>query len=573
MLNSLRIANFLLIEDTRLEFYSGLNILTGETGAGKSIIVDALNLLLGERASSDIIRNPGREALIESEFNLHPNQPSYKMICSILDEAGIPLESQTLLIRRSISAEGRSRIFINNTQCLVKKLRDIGDLLIDFHGQHEHQSLFNKSSYLPLVDSYGGYENLLKPYKEMYKQWTTISKQLDKLEENERERKRKEAMLRFQIEEIDNAGISLDEDTAIEEKLHIIQHAERLTDRCGEILKSLTDEQEDHPSILDELERLSSILANMERLDKSITGLLDTWQSSILSLRETSRELENYAQNLEFNPNELETLQQRNFLLRDLKAKYGDTIADILKFREEIEFELNAIEHADEERESLRKQKTDLCNELHHLAAKIHKERKKTAEALSHKVTAELQNLGMGKALFEILATSKVTLDKTPAENQLEHLGPDGIDDIDFLITTIPDKPLKPLREVASGGEVSRIMLALKCVFGEADPVLMMVFDEIDVGIGGKTAEAVADRLALLAKEKQVLCITHLPQIACKGERNFKVLKKEVGGRLESSVELLEGKDKENELARMLGSENSVASKRLAREFLKSSRK
>ena len=574
MLVSLRIANFVLIEDTRIEFHAGLNILTGETGAGKSIIIGALTLLLGERASGAGVRNPDREALVEAEFHVSAALPIYNSICSILDESGIPRESDILLIRRSFSAEGRSRVFINNTQCLVKKLRDIGDLLIDFHGQHEHQSLFNKSAYLPLVDCFGNGSALLSPYRGMYKEWLSATRQLETLDACERERKRQEASLRFQLEEIYNAQLLPNEDTVIEEKLHIIQHAERLAGRCGDVLKSLSEEQDDRPSIIDELERLGSILSNMERLDKSLSGLLETWQSSIISLRDTSRELENYAINLEFNPRELDTLQQRNFLIRDLKAKYGETINDIMLYQEKIEHELNSIAHTAEERDSLRNECTRLYNELSLLAWKIHNERIQTANTISQRVTEELQNLGMEKALFEILVTTRAAQNVNTDENSpLLPLGPHGIDDIEFLITTIPDKPPRPLREIASGGEVSRMMLALKCVFGEADPVPMMVFDEIDAGIGGKTADTVASRLSLLSQRKQVLCITHLPQIACKGDRNFLVLKEEINGRLESSVVLLDTKEKENELARMLGSENSAASKRLARELLKSSKK
>lgn len=574
MLVSLRIANFLLIEDTRIGLHRGLNVLTGETGAGKSIIVDALSLLLGERGSSDIVRDPEQDALIEAEFALSPHTPTALALQALLDEAGIPFDGETLLIHRRLSAEGRSRIYLNNTQCLLKKLKETGDCLIDLHGQHDHQSLLHKGSYIGLLDSFGAYQSTRLQYTEAYNYWTQTLHELQSLEEDERERKRREATLRFQIEEIAAAALQPDEEAQIEPRLHVIQHAERLAEKCNLVLQAVTSGDHDRPSILDELDRLETVLATMLKLDPSLASLVESWQGATISLRETTRELEAYALDLEFDPEELNQLHKRHFLIRDLEAKYGATIPDILHYQDQLTAELEKIEHTEEERERLLRQEDKARALLIDHGLALHAERVAIAETLSRSVTQELQSLGMEKANFTIQVNLRTTAHGLDiGQETLVTFGPEGADDVDFLVTTIPDRPPRPLREVASGGEVSRIMLALKCVFSGADPVPMMVFDEIDVGVGGKTADVVAERLVSLARHKQVLCITHLPQIASRADRNLQVHKTETNGRMFSSVRHLEGKEKETELARMLGGEENAASKRFARELLKSSKK
>jgi DNA repair protein RecN (Recombination protein N) len=572
MLRSLWISKFLLIDDTRIEFDSGLTVLTGETGAGKSIVVEALSLLLGERASSEIVRDGASEAILEAEFDIHPSHPDVPTIQCLLEEGGISYDDTQLLLKRCISREGRSRIFVNNSQCLVKKLKELGDYLIDLHGQHEHQSLLHKASYQPLLDRFGRYEDSKSAYREIYERWMEKRKRLDALDEDERERKRKEDMLKFQIEEIDAAKICVESDEKIEARLHVIQHAEKLAERCRDVLHTVSLGEEG-PSLLDQLDRIVMTLVGMEKLDASIAGLAESWQTATIALRESTRELENYGDSLEFDPSELDLLQQRHFLLRDLKSKYGDTLADVLAYRDAIEGELMEIENADQERGRLVAEIAEVQAELIDQGRRLHSLREGIAQGVSKKVTQELQRLGMEKALFTIQVGYRFSSQGVDAGLSSPVLfGPDGADETEFLVTTIPDRPPRPLREVASGGEVSRIMLALKCVFGEADPVPMMVFDEIDVGVGGKTADVVGERLAALAKTKQVFCITHLPQIASRATRNLRVEKQEKDGRLQSTVRVLSEKEREEELARMLGGGGSVATRRLAKELLKSAK-
>ncbi len=571
MLVSLHVTNFVLIDDCRIEFQLGLTVLTGETGAGKSILADALGLLVGERGSAESVREPDEDAVVEAEFALPSNGENTKIILSLLEESGIPSDDEILLIKRVLSPGGRHRIFVNNTQCLLKRLKEIGALLIDLHGQHEHQSLLDKSSYCPLLDRFGNYGKDLATYREMYRNWREAGDALRALEEDERERKRKEDMLRFQMEEIGEAGLQPGQDDEIAARLSVIQHAEKLSENCSGAVLTLSEGDGERPAIIDELDRIETSLNEMERLDPALTPILETWQTAAISLREVARDLQSYEQSLEFDPRELDRLHQRHFLIKNMKSKYGSTISEILDYHGRVTSELSRIENLDEEREKLRNRENELRKAVITQGKKIHRKRKETAREVSKQVHAELKPLGMDKAVFEIdvrYRQSSAGIDIGEAKPVA--FGLDGADDIHFLVSTIPGRPPRSLREVASGGEISRIMLAIKCTFGEADAVHTMVFDEIDAGVGGNTAEAVAERLARLGECKQILCITHLPQIASRAGQNLRVDKVENEGRLSSTVTLLQGRARENELARMLGGEDSAASRRYARELLKS---
>ncbi len=570
MLVSLRISNYVLIDECRVEWHPHFNSLTGETGAGKSVVISALGLLLGERASSEAVRDNSRDAVIEAEFELSPKTPLTKTIVQQLDAIGVSTDGGQLLISRRISPNGRSRIFINNSSCLLKTLQELGEQLVDLHGQHEHQSLLRKSAYLSLLDQSGGLSKEVQEYQSAYHEWRDAQQALHELETDERERKQREDMLRYQRDEIDAATLRPGEDAEIDSRLKVIQYAEKLSERCQSIIQTLSNGEEGRQPLLDELDRLDSTLNEMQSLDQQIKSISEIWQSAVISLREVSREIEHYASGLEFDPNELEQLQERRYLIKELKGKYGDSIEDISAYLERIHNELNRIEHADEERQRLTQEAAAKEQTVVSLGGKLHTHRDKTAKAVTKAVQGELDALGMNTAAFQATVSRRYSPDGVDAEeNERVLFGPNGGDEIDFLITTIPGKPLRPLREVASGGEISRIMLALKCAFGQADPVPLMVFDEIDAGVGGETAEAVADRLAKLAKNKQLICITHLPQIASKANLNLRVEKAEGKGGVTSQVVALKGKEREKELARMLGAQDSTASQRYARELLK----
>ena len=566
MLLSLRISNFILIDECRIEWHPQFNALTGETGAGKSVVISALSLLLGERASSEAVRDAKQESVIEAEFELPPNHALTQSICGDLEQNGISVEENRLLISRRFSSNGRSRTFINNSSCLLKTLQEIGERLVDLHGQHEHQSLLRKSAYLPLLDQCGDLAQRVEAYQGAYNEWQEAQRALHELEANERERKQREDMLRYQRDEIDAADLQSGEDAEIDSRLNVIQFAEKLSERCQTLIQSLSEGDEGREPLLDQL-------SEMQTLDQQVKSISDVWQTAVISLREVSREIERYASGLEFDPNELDRLQERRYVIKELKGKYGDSIEEILAHRERIHNELDRIEHADEERERLTLDVSNTQKTVVALGTQLHKQRAKTAKAVTKSVQCELAALGMKNAEFQVNANYRFSSSGTDAgEKEPVLFGPNGGDEIDFLITTIPGKPLRPLREVASGGEISRIMLALKCAFGEADPVPLMVFDEIDAGVGGETAEAVADRLSKLAQCKQIICITHLPQIASKAHSNLRVEKSESKGSLQSQVVALEGKAREKELARMLGAQDSAASQRYARELLQNNK-
>lgn len=574
MLNSLRIVNYVLMEDHRIEFHPGLNVLTGETGAGKSVILSALSLLTGDRGSAEKIRDPKKDAILEASFELAPNTSLDQQIRNLLLESGIPLDEDVLLVKRVVSPGGRSRMFINNTQCLLKQMKEIGERLVDIHGQHEHQSLLRKSAYTELLDAYGKENKTLQNYQNAYHAWRETKQKLDHIEQEERERLQREDLLRFQVGEINQAEPVAGEEIELDTRIKILRNAEQLNQSCQTIVNRLTVAEEPFEPLLDELDQLESQLQAITKMDDSKEQLLEQWNNAVIAFREVCNELEHASKDWEFDPDELEQMQQRRFLLRELTQKYGATIEDVLDYQQKISEELENLKQAAVSRDELIQLEQEQIKELVKTAQALHKERDKKAKTISKTVTTELQTLGMQGARFEI------TVNFRNAENGLDMgedgtvaVGDHGADDIDFLVTTIPGKEPRPLREVASGGEISRIMLALKCTFGEADPVGTMVFDEIDSGIGGETGEVVASRLTQLAEKKQIICITHLPHIASQGDLNLKVGKEQKNGEVISTVTPLTGKERENEIARMLGAEDSAASKKYARELINAKKK
>lgn len=570
MLISLRIVNYVLMEDHRIEFHPGLNVLTGETGAGKSVILSALSLLTGERGSAEKIRDPQKDAILEASFELEQNFSQYKKIHSMLDESGIPLDEDILLVKRVVSPGGRSRMFINNTQCLLKQMKDIGECLVDIHGQHEHQSLLRKSAYTGLLDAYGKNTNALENYQTAYRTWRETKRKLEHIEQEERERLQREDLLRFQVEEIAKAELVAGEETEIESRVKILRNAEQLNQACQTIVNRLTLAEEPFEPLLDELDQLETHLQDIAKMDDSKETLLEQWNTAVIDLREVCNELEQSSTGWEFDPEELEQMQQRRFLLRELIQKYGATVEDVLAYHQQITEELESLQKAAVSRDELIELEKQQANGVIKAAQSLHKEREKKAKTISKTVTAELQALGMQNAVFVITVTYRQSENGLDMGNDgIVVMGEHGADDIDFLVTTIPGKEPKPLRDTASGGEISRIMLALKCTFGEADPVGTMVFDEIDSGIGGETGEVVASRLTQLAEKKQIICITHLPHIASQADLNLKVGKEQRNGEVISTVTPLNGKDRETEIARMLGAEDSAASKKYARELIK----
>jgi len=571
LLRYLNIQNIVLIDQAEIEFSSGLNVITGETGAGKSIVLAALGLLLGERASADLVGSKGSEAVIEGTFEFPKKSSAEELVRSVLDLAGLPKEEGVLVVKRTVSTDGRSRIFVNNSSALVRVLKDLGAILVDLHGQHEHQSLLRRATYRALVDRYGVKDSIPSDYAEMYAAWQNLRDRLASLEGDEREQRRREDHLRYQINEIETANLAPGEDEELDRELRILQHAEQLAERASRIYQTLYEGSEEGPSVLDQLGELHHVLEEMSRMDESLKKLHDAWIGPLTELEELSRELNSYAQGIEFEPGRLEELHQRKHLLQNLKSKYGGSVDEILKYLEEARTELAHIENRDEEIQRTRDELEHIEKKIGGLAERLVKERRRAGSKLAREIEKELSHLGMKGARFEVSVQPQADPEGIEVGKLGRlRLGPCGPDEIEFLLSTIPDRPLRPLREVASGGEVSRIMLALKYVLGKAHTVPTMIFDEIDLGIGGKTGDVIAQRLQDLSKEKQVVCITHLPQIAARAEHNLQVTKTETQGTQKTTVETLSKTEREDELVRMLGGDE--ASRKYARELLRGSK-
>jgi len=556
-----------LIDRAEIEFSPGLNVLTGETGAGKSIVLAALGLLLGDRAAADLAGGEGGEATVEATFEYNNDTPEKDAIDSILDLAGINREEGTLLLSRTVSADERSRMFINNSPALVRVLKELGTVLVDLHGQHEHQSLLRRATYRAVVDRYGVKPELLSRYNDLYVRWQHCRDRLASLEGDERERRRREDILRYQIQELEAAKLQPSEEEDLDRELRIVQHAEKLSEQAHRVYRDLYEGDGDRPSVLDQLGHLHQVVQGMHLLDEGLKGVYESWIGPISELEELAREIRGYAHKIEFDPQRLEELNERKRLIQDLKAKYGNNVADLLQYLESAKTELGQIENRGEELTQLRKEQSEIENQIGQAMETLLKERRRIGEKLSNAIAGELSHLGMKGAQFAVSVLPTNDPDGIPAgEFGPVRPGAGGGDEIEFLLSTIPNRPLRPLRDVASGGEISRIMLALKYILGKAHLVPTMIFDEIDLGIGGKTADVIAQRLQDLSNEKQVICITHLPQIAARAETNLCVVKTATGKAARTRIEPLNGKEREDELVRMLGGEES--SRSYAREML-----
>jgi len=567
VLRYLSIRNFVLIDRAEIEFSPGLNVLTGETGAGKSIVLAALGLLLGDRAAGDLAGGEGGEAVVEARFEYDRHAPEKDSIDSILDLAGIDREEGTLLLSRTVSADGRSRLFINNRPALVRVLKELGTVLVDLHGQHEHQSLLRRATYRAVVDRYGVDPQFVSHYNDLYVRRQHGRDRLASLEGDERERRRREDILRYQIHELEAAKLQIGEEEELDRELRIMQHAEKLAEQADRVYRNLYEGDGDRPSVLDELSRLHHVVQEMSLLDEGLKGIYESWIGPISELEELAREIRHYSHNIEFDPQRLEERNERKRLIQDLKAKYGDSVADLLQYLESAKIELGQIANREEEIEQLRKELSEIEQEIGRATETLLKERRRVGEQLSSAIAAELSHLGMKGAQFVVSVEPTRDSEGIPAgEFGPVRPGPGGADEIEFLLSTIPNRSLRPLREVASGGEISRIMLAIKYILGKTHLVPTMIFDEIDLGIGGTTADVIAQRLQDLSNEKQVICITHLPQIAARAETNLRVVKTATGKTARTRIEHLSGTEREDEIVRMLGGEE--ASRSYAREML-----
>jgi DNA repair protein RecN (Recombination protein N) len=561
MLKELHISNIAIIDKLQVEFREGLNVLTGETGAGKSIIIDALNLALGGRADTDMIRSGQTTASVEALF--YSKDPE---LFRLLEDLGIETEDNQIIIKRIISTKDKNRNFINGSNITVGVLSQIGQNLVDIHGQHDHQTLLQPMRHLEMLDAYGKLTNEKTKLSVAYKDYLSVCKQIQKLESNERERLQREDLLKFQLEEIDRAELSEGEEEKLKAELKRLSNFETIRQSLSRASGCLADEE---GSIIEKLRIVEKELGALEALDSETESFCKQAQNIFYEAEDLAEKLSSYAYSIEFNPERLSEVEDRFAQINELKRKYGNDVGIILAYREEINEELETLSSSQEEAELLKSKCSELEKSLSKISIKLAEKREAIAAELKKKLEKELRDLNMKKACIEALFKYE---DNGFVEfrNKKTKLNSWGLGNMEFAFSSNPGETPKPLSKIASGGELSRVALALKTILNKQDPVPVLVFDEVDTGVGGATAEKIGAKLLNLAKTKQALCITHLPQIAGMGNAHFSI-SKEAADRTRVQIQELDYDQRVEEIARMSGGEKvSETARNYAREMIKS---
>ncbi|HQH52167.1 MAG TPA: DNA repair protein RecN [Candidatus Hydrogenedentes bacterium] len=550
MLESLHIQNYALIDDIELEFGAGFNVLTGETGAGKSIIVGALNLVLGARASSEGVRDGADRARVDAVFRI--DKPS-RDLAKVLEESDIVFEDGVLILSRVVTPDGRSRAYAGGAPVPLAVLAAVGDELVDLHGQHEHQSLLKPARQLDLLDGYAGMEQNAKAVSEAVASFRRVERELAELEAGDRERARRVEFLQHEVREIEKANLRAGEEEEIRERRNLLTNAERIFELSSRAYSALYES--DEGAVVDTLDAASGNVGELAAINDRFKTLVDQLADARGKIEEVAAELREFTTEIEFDPQELDELNARLTLISSLKRKYGESVEAILAYLDRARAEVISYEKRDERLIQLKKEREVMSKEAHRLAEALSEQRKKAARALDKQITATLAELGMKGGRFET-QFERVDLCGT------------GLDRVEFLLAANPGESLKGLRQVASGGEISRVMLALKSVFAEADTIPTLIFDEIDAGVGGAVATKVAAKLSGLAASHQTVCISHLPQIAAAADTHFRVAKETQKKRTVTSVACIAGDDRVRELARLLDGSVSDVSIEHARSLL-----
>ena len=550
MLESIHIQNYALIDDLEVELGKGFNVLTGETGAGKSIIVGALNLVLGARASTDSLRDSTRPARVDAIFRLEKASRALRIL---LEKHEITPEDNTLILSRIITQDGRTRAYACGSPIPISVLSDIGDELVDLHGQHEHQSLLKTDRQLDLLDAYAENDTLRDTLTTSVTQLHQIEKTIQELEANDRERTRRIDFLRHETAEIDAAALESGEEEALRTRRNLITNSERIFN-CATHARTMLYDGED-ASAINLIDQATHDLTELADIDPHFKMLDERLANARYAVEEIAGELRQYSERLEYDPEELEQLNQRLNLIQDLKRKYGNSIDAILEYRDRAHAEIEAFDERDQRLLNARTQYRTQQEEALQKAELLSQRRKKAARKLDKAVSATVQDLGMKGGRFETSFSPTA-------------LTPRGIDAVEFLLSANPGEKPKPLKNVASGGEISRIMLALKAVFAHADQIPTLVFDEIDSGVGGLIARNVAAKIKELADSHQILCITHLAQIAACAVNHFGVTKTTTKTHTLSSVIQLNPSQRIEEIARLLDGSISEASIKHATNLL-----
>ena len=554
MLQLLSISNIALIDDLRVEFDGALNLLTGETGSGKSIIVDALGVLIGGRFTSELLKSGAERGSIEGLFSLAPNP----RLETLLENSGLQ-NGDELIVRREVSATGRNKIFINNQLATQTLLRDLRPFLVDIHGQGEQQTLFDPDTHLELLDSFAGHDALCAEVTQAYEELSSLQRELAVLRKDSAEKFQLVDTLQFQIGELESAQLSLGEDERLEEERRRLSNVENLTTLCQ---SSYSRIYEDDDAALARLRLTLKDVEELSEFDSGFREYLEGLESARAVLEDLSFALRDFSDKLEFSPARLATIEDRLAELSRLKRKYGGSIETALEHLAQAQDRLRQIETSDEREQELTTELQTARQRYFQSARKLHKQRLKAAKSLEKAVEEGIAEVAMENARFQVHVNGD--------ETNLEQIGPTGIDKVEFYFSANVGEEVKPLARVASGGEASRLMLVLKTVSNASEFPRTIVFDEIDAGIGGRVSEAVGIKLKKLSQTNQVLCVTHQPQIARFADNHLVVQKEALDGRTSVSVNKLDRAGRVEELARMLtGAEITDSARRHARELLK----
>ncbi len=560
MLTTLRIKNLALVTDLTIELKPGYNVITGETGAGKSILIGALNLILGERADRTLIRSGSDACAVEAAFDVGELSAPLK---DFLEENGLePCEQDQLVLKRMFTSAGANRQFVNGSATTLNILATIGEWLVDIHGPHEHQSLLHPARQMAILDAFGNLEEVRESFGQLVRRRAALEAEKASLVIDEKTYAQQLDLLRFQANEIAAARLQPEEEEQLHQEFQRNSNAAKLLQLSQTALDLLSDHE---GSLSVQAGLIGRALMELQRLDASATAVVSLHEQSVSVLRELQSELSHYAEKIEIDPARLQQLEERLNLIHSLKRKYGSTIAEVIDFGEETRCKLEMLEQRDAELMRLNAELATLDAQLLRAGHELSARRRKLIPQLSKSVTKQLGDLGFRQSRFDVLLTtiSKDELTQSGARNS-QH----GFDTIEFQFAPNPGEPARALRAIASSGELARVMLALKTVLAVVDQVPVLVFDEVDANVGGETANAVAEKMQQIARNRQVLCITHLPQVAAPAAAHFVATKQMKAGRTVSELTLLETDERVTELARMLGGQTEAA-RRHAEALLK----
>jgi DNA repair protein RecN (Recombination protein N) len=547
MITRLHIEDFAIVSDLSVNFFPGMNILSGETGAGKSIIIGALNLLLGERAQTEMIRTGKDQAIVEGHFTIRAE------IWDIMKKSGIQGKGKALEIRREIRKNASSRCFLNGQICTVGDLKEIGQRLVDLVGQHHQQLLLNPENHVGFLDQFAGNHDLLEKYHLLYKKYNSAKTELSELENKIAREKEKSELYRFQLQEIESAKLSLEEEQELTEERQILENAESLKSAYYAVSERIYHGE---ASLTELLKESLDTLEPLRKFDNSLEQILKSIKSSMFDLQEAGRTLESRSQEIEHDPERLRAAEERLDIYYNLKKKYGGSLEELFQYRDKIQASLESFRDRSDQLANLKQAvKQDLA-ELSAIADKLSASRHKSAKKLAGLVESELERLLMGRVEFAVrIKENESSSGEYKRDTKNLVLGIDGYDIVEFMFSPNPGEEKKSLAKIASGGELSRVLLAIKTIISSKSNESCLIFDEIDSGIGGKTASAVGKSLQSLAQKHQVIVITHLQQIAAFGENHFLVFKEKSDGRMITKIRKLTLKQRKEEIGRMISGE------------------